>query len=494
MLNIPERIDSVLKNSPRLKGWQISNPRLSALALKLLTRAGLQLTAGVLVAAAFWFAFFGVVQDLLANDPLVRADLRIVAFLQTLRAPDFSQVMVLFTDLANWQIIIPGAVILALSMCLCRQWWWLTGLALSVAGEQALSHSLKWIFARDRPDLHNALIPAAGGSFPSGHALAGSIFYGFVACYVVSQTRSWLLRIAVVVGMALLILGIGFSRVYLGVHWPSDVIGSFALGPAWVATVLLILSAGWIPLPGHRPEPVPIWYLWAGLGLWLLVVAGYFTLTDPIVTPVSVKVATIALKNEEFDARLFGTVSRFTEDITGAAIEPINAIFIGRKADLEQAIAASGWVKAVPLGLRSGLRLVWAELRNQPDPDAPGVPAFLSGVPNEMTFERPTTLNSARERHHLHVWSTGVTKDDHPVWVGTVHQDTSGTLYRGLTYHKIDPNLDRERKQLLIDLQASTCLTSQHAIPVTSPMKGRNILHNTFFTDGMALVFDLQCK
>ena len=494
MLSIPERIESVLKNSPRLEGWRTSNPRSSAFLLKLLTRAGLQLTAGVIVAAAFWFTFFGVVQDLLANDPLVRADLRIVAFLQTLRSPDFSQVMVLLTDLANWQIIIAGAVILALSMYRCRQWWWLTGLALCVAGEQALSHSLKWIFSRDRPDLHNALIPAAGGSFPSGHALAGSIFYGFVACYIVSQIRSWMTRIAVAVGMALLILGIGFSRVYLGVHWPSDVIGSFALGPAWVATVLLVLSAGWIPLPGHQPEPVPIWHLWAGFGIWLLVVAGYFALTDPIVTPVSAKVAIVALRSEEFDVRLFDTVPRFTEDITGASIEPINAIFIASKPDLEQALAASGWVKAVPLGFRSGLGLVWAELRNQPDPHAPGVPAFLGGVPNEMTFEHPTALNSARERHHLHVWSTALTKDGQPVWVGTVHQDTSGTLYRGLTYHKIDPDLDGERDQLLQGLKASACLTRQHAIPVTSPMKGQNILHNTFFTDGMALVFDLQCK
>ena len=111
-----------------------------------------------------------------------------------------------------------------------------------------------------------------------------------------------------------------------------------------------------------------------------------------------------------------------------------------------------------------------------------------------MTFERPTALNSARERHHLHVWSTSLTKDAKPVWVGTVHQDTSGTLYRGLTYHKIDPNLDGERDQLLDSLKASACLIRQHAIPVTSPMKGQNILHNTFFTDGMALVFNLQCK
>ena len=494
MLNIPKRIEEVLRSSPRLESWRTLHPRSTAFLLKLATRAGLQLTAGVLVAALCWFAFFGVIQDLLANDPLVRADLRIMAFLQTLRAPEFNQVMVLFTDLANWQIVIAGAVILALFMYRYRQWWWLAALALCLAGEQLLSHVLKWLFARDRPDLHNALIPAAGGSFPSGHVLAGSIFYGFVACYIASQTRSWSVRIAIVAGAVLLVVGIGFSRVYLGVHWPSDVIGSFALGPAWVATVLIVLSAGWIPQPGHQPKPVPTWHLWAGFGIWLLVVAGYYVLTDPIVTPVSPKLATVALGSQEFDARLFDNVPRFTEDITGAAIEPINAVFIGSEADLVQALAASGWIKAVPLGIGSGLRLLWAELRNQPDPNAPGVPAFLSSVPNEMTFERPTALNSARERHHLHVWSTSLTKDGKPVWVGTVHQDVSGTLYRGLTYHKIDPDVDSERAQLRDTLQASACLSRQHAISVTAPMKGQNILHNTFFTDGMALEFELQCK
>jgi len=488
------RCIQTVQNSPLLARLRSTFPLSAMLVSKLFTRAGLRFSVGILIAAVCWFTFLGVVQDLLANDPLVRSDLRIVAFLQTLRSPAFSQVMLFFTDLANWQMIIAGAFLLGVSMYLCRQWWWLIALIAALAGEQLLSQLLKLAFHRPRPDLHNALIPAAGGSFPSGHALAGSVFYGFLACFIVSQTRNWLSRIVIVTVAGLLIAGIAFSRVYLGVHWPSDVLGSLALGPAWIATVLLVLSQGWIPIPGYRPEPTPLWHATTGFALWALAAGTFFIFSNPLVIPVVTKRTVVALAGSEFDSRVFDTLPRFTEDVTGAAIEPINVILIGDEGDLEHALAKAGWVKADPLNIKNGLKLVWAEIRDRPDPEAPGVPAFLNGVPNELTFERPTDLNSVRERHHLHVWSTGLMKDGRPVWAGTTHLDTSGTLYRGLTYHKIDPDLDRQRNLLLVALQTSSCVKEQHSLTVTAPMNGKNIFNNVFFTDGKALEIELQCR
>ena len=492
-MNILDRARERLESWPLLKHWRSSFARLFDFLLTLISPARLPQAFGLIVAAVCWFAFFGVVQDYLAGDPLVRADLRVISFLQTLREPAFNQVMLFLTYLGNWQVITTGAVVFAVLLYVSRQWWWLGAFATSILGEQLLSQATKHAFHRDRPNLDNALLPAAGGSFPSGHALVAFAFYGFIACYAASQSRNWWAKALIVAGVIPVILGIGFSRIYLGVHWPSDVIASFALGPAWVATVLIVFSLAWNPAPQESIRPLSPWFVATGIAVWMAAVIALF-LTHPLIAHVAASPKLIALTGSDFDTRLFDHLPRFTEDITGAQIEPINVIVVGSEADLNRAFTEAGWAVAAPLTIESGLKLALAELRNRADPEAPGLPAFLAGLPNEKTFERSTSQNSARERHHLHLWTTDLTDNGLPVWVGTVHLDTSGTLYRGVTYHMIAPDVDRERDALTNDLQRSRCVATNRVIDVTSQMQGQNIFQNSFFTDGKAVQFVLNCN
>src|SRR5712691_7896729 len=94
---------------------------------------------------------------------------------------------------------------------------------------------IKTAFARQRPDLINALIPAQGYSFPSGHAFVAFAFYGFATFLLAERAQSWSRRVLVVFVGLLVIFMVGFSRIYLGVHWPSDVLASLALGGAWLS-------------------------------------------------------------------------------------------------------------------------------------------------------------------------------------------------------------------------------------------------------------------
>ncbi len=89
--------------------------------------------------------------------------------------------------------------------------------------------------ARERPLASGALIPLPGDySFPSGHSVAGLLLYGVLAFLLVRSLRSRGARIAVIIAAAVLIGSIGLSRVYLGVHWPSDVLGAWLLAGAWL--------------------------------------------------------------------------------------------------------------------------------------------------------------------------------------------------------------------------------------------------------------------
>lgn len=479
-------------SSPLFKQWR-SFPRLYSFLSTIISPARLPLGFGLIVAAVFWFAFFAVVQDYLAGDPLVRADIRVMSFVRTLREPTVNLVMLFLTYLGNWQVITAGSIVFAVLMYLSRQWWWLSAFAASILGEQVLSQVTKLAFHRERPSLDNALLPAAGASFPSGHALVAFAFYGFIACYVVSQTRNWWAKTVIFMSIIPLILGIGFSRIYLGVHWPSDVMASFALGPAWVATVLTVFSIAWNSPPQENSRPISPLYVMAGAGVWMVAVVAVF-LTRPLITPITASPKLITLNEGDLDTRLFDYIPRFTEDFAGAQTEPINVILVASEADLSRAFREAGWVAAAPLSIVSGVKLVMAEFRNRADPNAPGLPVFLKGLPNDKTFERSTAENSARERQHLHLWTTNLTDNGVPIWVGTVHLDMPGTLYRAVTYHMIAPDVDRERETLTNDLPSSRCVETVQVIDVTSPMQGKNIFQNSFFTDGRAVRFVLKCS
>lgn len=133
-------------------------------------------------------------------------------------------------------------------------------LVLVVAGGAAISFGLKEAFARARPEIvpHGARVLTF--SFPSGHSMLSAVTYLTLAALVARvQDRRTARTYVMLLGLALTI-AIGFSRVYLGVHWPSDVLAGISIGIAWSAAAWLVerrlQRAGTIePAPPERTEP-----------------------------------------------------------------------------------------------------------------------------------------------------------------------------------------------------------------------------------------------
>ena len=118
----------------------------------------------------------------------------------------------------------------------------------TVAGAGGLTIMLKETLGRSRPPLDDALAAADGHAFPSAHAAAAAAVFGVLAYLCAARLRSWSARVAVWAGAAMLTALVGISRVYLGVHWATDVIGGWAFGVIWLAVVV----TGWTIFTRHR--------------------------------------------------------------------------------------------------------------------------------------------------------------------------------------------------------------------------------------------------
>lgn len=123
------------------------------------------------------------------------------------------------------------------------------GLALYVVVTDAmggvLNRVLKELFARARPDLAEALRQAHGYSFPSGHAMGSMMLLGAFAYVVARANGPWRLRSATIALLIASIVAVGLSRVYLGVHWISDIAAGYAAGFVWLVVATVTFEAFW---------------------------------------------------------------------------------------------------------------------------------------------------------------------------------------------------------------------------------------------------------
>jgi membrane-associated phospholipid phosphatase len=109
--------------------------------------------------------------------------------------------------------------------------------AVAAAGGETLDYLLKLLFRRTRPEVFFGLTAPHTYSFPSGHSMLSACFFGVLAALVTMRMDSRARRVAVWASAAVATLLIGLSRVYLGVHYPSDVVAGYAAAVIWVFSV-----------------------------------------------------------------------------------------------------------------------------------------------------------------------------------------------------------------------------------------------------------------
>jgi membrane-associated phospholipid phosphatase len=184
-------------------------------------------------------AVFAVIAATVATkDPILQRDLQVLVWLHTHGSPVFTAFLLAVTQLHSTIGVTVFTVILAIVLARRHKWYWVLALGLAVGGGMVLNVILKLIFHRDRPVWEDPLLTLATNSFPSGHAAGATLFYGFFSVYVVSHVKELSLRAICVVISVLMVALVAFSRMYLGVHYLSDVLGAISMSTAWLVLCL----------------------------------------------------------------------------------------------------------------------------------------------------------------------------------------------------------------------------------------------------------------
>lgn len=121
--------------------------------------------------------------------------------------------------------------------------WWLATLLWAVPGGMLCNVALKHLYQRARPAFDEPLVTLATYSFPSGHTVTATLFYGVLVAWAVSRAPRWGTRLLAVGAAAIMVLLVAFSRVYLGAHYPSDTLAAMLEGGAWLACTFTGITA-----------------------------------------------------------------------------------------------------------------------------------------------------------------------------------------------------------------------------------------------------------
>ena len=203
------------------------------------TYLALHLAVGIAVAALGFWAFAGLIDGVLENAAFVRWDMAASAWIHARTTPVGARVFNVITQLGSPTAMIALGAVGALVIWRKRQHTLLIAWAAAFVGGALVDFIVKETVRRARPAFGTAYLHGHTYSFPSGHSMGSTIGYGMLVYMSVlawpagSRAR----RIAIAAGI-LFVAAVGVSRIYLGVHYPSDVIGGYVAGAAWLAVCI----------------------------------------------------------------------------------------------------------------------------------------------------------------------------------------------------------------------------------------------------------------
>jgi undecaprenyl-diphosphatase len=425
----------------------------------------------------------GIVEDIISSDIIVSVDTRVMNLLALFRNADLTQFFLWVTLLGKWQVVLGFVVAVVGILWMWRKRLYILPLLLTIVGAEIFTAISKIIFHRPRPEL--AIYAEHSFSFPSGHATIAIAFYGFITYILIRHFAKWKTKVNIFfVGIAIILL-IGFSRLYLGVHYVSDVWGGYLVGALWL--IIGISISEWIYswrkkdatfISTTKTQTISAILIFLSLTSYIFIAFNYH---PPIKQQQQVNTQEISVQNV-MDIFTHEQL-KYTETLLGEKQEPLSFIILANNDDeFVRMFEKSGWHIADNVSMRSFVKITETVILKREYLNAPMTPSFWNKKTHDFGFEKPTKTNNVRQRHHARFWKTDYkTLGGERIYVGTASLD-SGIKW-GVT-HKIDPSIDTERETLFSDLHNSKMLELLQKEQFVKPTIGENFSGDQFFTDG----------
>ncbi|GAA1716483.1 hypothetical protein GCM10009765_76480 [Fodinicola feengrottensis] len=203
---------------------------------------GQVVAAGIIAVVVFAGGFAAVLHSIRQASGIADWDRPVLGYALGHRTGPLTSVFELATSLgAGVGLYVVALVVTALASWRLRSLWPVALVAATLTGAEISSNMAKLLIHRARPPELDWLTQVTGYAYPSGHTLLSVATYGVLAYLGCLMVRARWARIAVVAAAAALVLMIATSRLYLGVHWLTDVLGGFLFGAAWLTVILAVV-------------------------------------------------------------------------------------------------------------------------------------------------------------------------------------------------------------------------------------------------------------
>jgi undecaprenyl-diphosphatase len=193
------------------------------------------------------YAFFEIVDDVF-SDPLEgdmeshQFDAAVMDYLAQFRSDQLTQIAIDLTALGSVSVLSVFAILAYAVIIGTRDQWGFLHMTVTLLGALLWPWLLKPYFGRDRPNVIEPLVQVADLSFPSGHAFGAAAAYATFAFFCARFTRAHAAEVFCYFFAGLLIGVVGITRIYLGVHYPTDVLAGFSAGGAWAFFVAAVFT------------------------------------------------------------------------------------------------------------------------------------------------------------------------------------------------------------------------------------------------------------
>lgn len=362
------------------------------------------------------WAFLNVLQDVMAKDPLVVADQAVYHFFQSLRTAWGDSVFVAITELGDSfvNLSLAGAVLIVLLVKRCFRtagFWVLTALG-GLLGVQLL----KWAIHLPRPvAIYHG---ASAYGFPSGHTTMSVVLYGFLAILLARKlSGAW--RWGLFSGVLFISFVIGFSRLYLGAHWLSDVLGGYFIGTSWTA----FMGIAWLKA---ADEKVPNRLLLLTI-IPVIAIAGSWHVSQRH----EKDMAFYAPRHEEktmalplWQAGGWRDLPAWRIDMEGELEQPLTVQWAGLPVELIRFLKENGWRQPQSLSLKSVLGMFSP---STPVEQLPVLPRLHDGRTERLRLVRMNVDG----RLVFRLWSTEVKIEGNSVlhlFAGTIEEQQGRSL------------------------------------------------------------------